>query len=90
MAINMLSPLDGTPIQLCTQVTKVTRPLLSVTKMTEEGKLGVRCGNDKAVARDLKGKILATFNKKQGLHVCMMKVGNPRFRLMQPFPRPPP
>ena len=90
MTINMVSPLEGTPIQLCTQVTKVTRPLLSVTKMTEEGKLEVLCGNDKAVVRNLKGKTLATFNKKQGLYVCVMKVRIPRLRHTQPFPRPPP
>ena len=88
MTINMVSPLEGTPIQLCTQVTKVTRPLLSVTKMTEEGTLEVLCGKDKAVVRDLKGKILATFHKKHGLYVCMMKVRNPRFRPTQPFPWP--
>jgi hypothetical protein len=69
-------------------VTKVTRPLLSVTKITEDGKLRVMCDQVKAVVVDLSGKVLATFNKKNGLYVCMMKVRNPRFKSKQPFPRP--
>ena len=88
MTVHMVSPLEETAISLCTQVTQVTRPLLSVTKMTEDGKLEVLCRRDKAVVRDLKGKILATFPKKNGLYVCMMKVKNPRYRHNQPFPRP--
>ena len=43
MTINMVSPVEGCEIQLCTQVTKVTRPLISVPKMTESGKLSVLC-----------------------------------------------
>ena len=88
MTVHMVSPLEETAISLCTQVTQVTRPLLSVTKMTEDGKLEVLCRRDKAVVRDLKGKILATFPKKNGLYVCMMKVKNQRYRHNQPFPRP--
>ena len=89
MTVNMVSPEEETEIALCTQVTQVTRPLLSVTKkMTENGKLEVICRKDKAVVQDLKGKVLATFNKKHGLYVCMMKVRNPRFGNNQPFPRP--
>ena len=74
-------------MKLCTQVTKVTRPLLSVTKITEEGKLRVVCDQVKAVIIDLQGKTLATFPKKHGLYVCMMKVKNQRFRPREPFPR---
>ena len=85
----MVSPLEGTAIKLCTQVTKVTRPLLSVTKITEEGKLLVVCDQTKAVMIDLKNKVLATFPKKNGLYVCTMKVRNPRYRGNNevPFPR---
>ena len=74
MTINMASPFEGTPIRLCTQVTKVTRPLFSVTKMAEDGKFKVLCAKDKAVVKDIGGKVLATFHKKQGLCVCTMKV----------------
>ena len=89
MTVNMISPLEGTHIKLCPQVTKVTRPLLSVTKMTEEGKLDVLCTKDKAVVRDLNGKVLATFPKKQGLYVCKMKVKNPKYQSPEPFARQP-
>ena len=89
MDVEMVSPLEGTVIKLCPQVTKVTRPLLSVTKITEEGKLRVICDQTKAVVIDLGGKVLATFPKKNGLYVCMMKVRNPRYRKRseEPFPR---
>ena len=89
ITVDMVSPLEGTPIKLCTQVTKVTRPLLSVTKMTEDGRLEVLCRRDKALVMDTNGKILATFNKENGLYVCLMKVRNPRYRRSpEPFPRP--
>jgi hypothetical protein len=61
-------------------VTNVTRPLLSVSKITEEGKLKVICNQIKAVIIDLSGKVLATFPKKNGLYVCMMRVKNPRYK----------
>ena len=67
MTVDMMAPLEGTDIRRCTQVTKVTRPLLSVTKMTKDGKLEVLCKKDKAVVQDLSGKMLATFHKKTGL-----------------------
>jgi len=88
ITVNMISPIEGTAIQLCTQVTKVTRPLLSVTKLTEEGKLRVLCDQEKAVVMDLQNKVLATFPKKNGLYVCTMKVRNPKYKNKEPFPRP--
>ena len=89
MDVEMVSPLEGTVIKLCPQVTKVTRPLLSVSKITEEGKLRVLCDRVKAIVIDLAGKVLATFPKKGGLYVCNMKVRNPRYRgrSAEPFPR---
>ena len=74
----MISPIEGTAIKLCTQVTKVTMPLLSVTKLTEGGKLRVMCDQVKAVIIDLQNNVLATFPKTNGLYVCMMKVRNPK------------
>ncbi len=88
MTAEMISPIEGAAIRPCTHTTKVTRPLLSVTKITEEGKLRVVCDQIKAVIIDLQGKVLATFTKKNGLYVCMMKVNNHRFRSREPFPRP--
>ena len=58
-----------------------------MTKITEEGKLRVVCDQVKAVIIDMQGKVMATFPKKNGLYVCMMKVKNPRFRNREPFPR---
>ena len=87
MTVEMTSPLEGVPIELCTQVTKVTRPLLSVTKITEEGKLRVMCDQVKAVVVDLKNNVLATFHKKNGLYVCTMRVRNPKYKNKEPFPR---
>ena len=90
MTIDMISSIGGASIKLCTQVTKVTRPLLSVTKITEEGKLRVLCDQIKAIVIDVPGKTLATFPKKNVLYVCTMKVRNPRYRRRneEPFPRP--
>ena len=89
MNVDMVSPIEGTAIKLCTAATKVTRPLLSVSKMTETGKLRVMCDQLKAVVIDLQNKVLATFPKKNGLYVCTMKVRNPRYRKRdeEPFPR---
>ena len=89
MNVDMVSPIESTEIKLCTAVTKVTRPLLSVSKMTETGKLMVMCDQNKAVVIDLQNKVLATFPKKNGLYVCAMKVRNPRYRKRdeEPFPR---
>ena len=68
-------------------MTKVTRPLLSVSKITEDGKLRVVCDQTKAVIINLENKVLATFPKKNGLYVCTMKVRNRRYRDKEPFPR---
>jgi hypothetical protein len=88
MTVEMISLIEGAAIKLCTQVTKVTRPLLPVTKITEDGTLRVMCDQVKAVVIDLGGKVMATFPKKNGPYVCMMKVTNPRFKSREPFPRP--
>ena len=68
----------------CFQVAKVTRPLLSVSRMTESGKIHVLCKRDEALVRDENDKVLARFERNNGLYACMMKVRNPRF---QPFTR---
>ena len=85
MTVDMMAPVEMIPIKLCTQVTNVTRPLLWVTKITEEGKLRVMCDQNKAVVVDLQGKVLATFRRKNGLHVCLMKVKNPMYKDKQLF-----
>ena len=64
----------------CFQVAKVTRPLLSVSRMTESGKIHVLCKRDEALVLDGNQKVLATFQRNTGLYTCMMKVRNPRFQ----------
>ena len=83
--IAMLAPGTNQELICNVQIAKVTRPLLSVTKMTESGKVKVVCTKDVAEIQDLKGKVLASFEKSGGLYVAMMRVRNPRH---QPFGRP--
>ncbi len=71
---------EGIEMAMTVQIAKITRPLLSVTKMTESGEISVLCKKDEALVQDSKGKILARFHRKGGLYVCMMKYRNPKFR----------
>ena len=75
----------GTELQFCFQIAKVTRPLISVTKMTEKGELQILCRKDEALVLDIKKKQVAKFARKGWLYVAVMKVRNPRF---SHFPRP--
>ena len=81
----MLAPGTNQELICNVQIAKVTRPLLSVTKLTGSGKVKVVCTKDVAEIQDLKGKVLASFEKSGGLYVAMMRVRNPRH---QPFGRP--
>ena len=69
------------------QIAKITRPLLSVTKMTESGEISVLCKKDVALVLDSRGQTVATFNRKGGLYVCLIKYRNPRFK-PEGFARP--
>ena len=71
-------------LQVCFQVAKVSRPLMSVSKLTEMGELQVLCKNDEAVVVTNQGATVARFARRGGFYVAMMKVKNPRF---QPFRR---
>ena len=77
ITVEMISPIEGTAIKLCTQVTKVTRPLMSVSKITEEGRLRVMCDQVKAVVIDLQGKVLATYPKKKRIVRLYNEGGKP-------------
>ena len=84
----LMSPPGGqedTELQFCFQITKVTRPPLSVTKMTERGDLYVLCKKDEALILDKDNRTVARFVRKGGLYKAVMKVKNPRWR---PFHRP--
>ncbi len=83
----LICTLDGVDMAMTMQIAKITRPLLSVTKMTESGEISVLCKKDEALVLDSKGKTLAKFNRKGGLYVCIMKYRNPKFKA-EGFARP--
>ena len=77
----MVAPgFEGEELLSCFQIAKVTRPLLSVTKMTESGKLSVVCKKEEALVLGEQGQTLARFKNNCGLYTCLMKVRNPRFQ----------
>ena len=77
--IEMVAP-EGVDMALTVQIAKISRPLLSVTEMTESGNLKVVCMKDEALVLDKKDKTVAKFPRKGGLYVCLMKYRNPKFR----------
>ena len=62
------------------QITKITRPLLSVSQMTKSGKIMVVCKKDEAVILNLDHEVLAVFKQRGGFYVADMRVRNPRFK----------
>ena len=62
------------------QITKITRPLLSVFQMTKTGDVIVVCKKDEAVIVNQQHEVLAVFKQKGGLYVADMRVRNPRFK----------
>ena len=79
--IVMIAP-GGFECELATtiQITKITRPLLSVFQMTKSGEVVVVCKKDEAVILNLQHEVLAVFKQKGGFYVADMKVRNPRFK----------
>ena len=85
MFVTMFAPGCGDGALLsCFQAAKVTRPLLSVTKLTDSGQLHVICKKEEALVIDSQQRVLAIFKRNGGLYTAKMKVKNPRF---QPFHR---
>ena len=84
----MSNATDG-PCELmaCMQIAKVTRSLLSVSKITEGNRLKVLCDHEAAYIMNLQGKVLARFGRNGGLYTAVLKVKNPKFK---PFVRPAP
>ena len=62
------------------QITKITRPLLSVSQMTKSGKIMVVCKKDEAVILNLDHEVLAVFKQRGGLYVADMRIRNPMFK----------
>ncbi len=78
--VAMLAPESAVELDCCFQIAKVTRPLLSVTKITEKGIVEVVCKKDMAQLVEAKTRrVLATFHRQNGLYVAMMKVKNPKW-----------
>jgi hypothetical protein len=87
-ALLMLVPPDAdtrNPVSIAMQVAKVTRPLISVPKLTEGDKLRVVCKETEALVQTPQGQLVARFKKKGGLYVCLMRIKNPKWT---PFTRP--
>ena len=77
-----LEPMNdsSTPLSSCFQIARVTRPLMSVDKICDNG-LKVEFDDEKAVVRDKLGAQVCVFERKPGggLYVC-------KFRLKGPSP----
>ena len=62
------------------QITKIIRPLLSVSQMTKSCEILVVCKKNEAVVVNLQHEVLVVFNQKGGPYVADMKVCNPKFK----------
>ncbi len=81
--LDMIAPAEGESLTELTstfQVAKVTRPLLSVTKVCDRGNFDVLCRREAAYVLDDKQKVIAKFPRRGGLYVATVKVRNPRWR----------
>ena len=77
----------GRDIKTTFQVAKVTRPLMSVSKICDAG-LWVKFTKNLAVIMDENDKEVCRFIRRGGLYVARMKIRNPRFNPKpQDFPR---
>jgi len=78
----MLVPPDAdtkNPVSIAMQVAKVTRPLISVPKLTEGDRLSVVCKETEALVQTPQGQLVARFRKRGGLYVCMMRIKDPKW-----------
>ena len=83
---------ESQPLQSIFQVAKITRPLMSVSRICDEG---LRCifSNEKAEVIDANGIVLCEFQRQGGLYVGKMKLKCPKNptsepAVPQPFTRP--
>ena len=79
--IMMITP-GGLEFELETtiQITKITRPLQSVTQMTRNGDISVLCKKDVVLVMNQHQQVLAVFKRKGGFYVANMNVRNPRYK----------
>ena len=79
--MEMKAPLGGEKfgdVDILFQVADVCRPLLSVSRVCDQGDNTITFSSKRAVVRDPKGKILCVFERKGNLYVGRMKVRNPK------------
>ena len=78
----------GRDLGMMFQVAKVTKPLLSVSKICD-AVFSVRFTSEMAVVEDKKGKEVCRFIRRKGLYVASMRLRNPKFKAkVSDFPRP--
>ena len=67
---------DGKPIQSVFQAAEVTRPLMSVGRVCDQG---LRCNfNDKeALVLDKNDRVVCRFERKGGLYVAKLRLNSP-------------
>ena len=61
------------------QVADVSRPLLSASKICEKGN-DVLCRKDAAYVLDANSKVIAKFEKRNGLYVATLSIKNPKYK----------
>ena len=78
----------GRDVRTTFQVARVTRPLMSVSKICDAG-MSMRFTSTMAVIEDNKGKEVCRFLRKGGLYIASMKLRNPNYKPPPaPFARP--
>ena len=78
----------GRDVRTTFQVARVTRPLMSVSKICDAG-MSMRFASTMAVIEDNKGKEVCRFFRKGGLYIASMKLRNPNYKPPPaPFLRP--
>ena len=77
----------GRDIKTIFQCAKVTRPLMSVSKICD-GDLWVKFDKKLALIMDAKNKEICRFTRRGGLYIARMKIRNPRYKPDRGFPRP--
>ena len=81
VTLDMVAPAEGettTELTATFQVAKVTRPLLSVTKVCDTGGFDVLCRREAAYILDGQQRVVAKFARRGGLYVARMRIRNPK------------
>ena len=87
--LNLEADVNGnkSPLQAIFQVADITRPLMSVSKMADQG-LECLFKKEVALVMNNKGEVVCEFQRRGGLYVTTMKLRRPKETVdPQPFPR---